>query len=566
MQRISYYIINFCLLLFVSSCSKSEGPTDYSAVTLATSGYSNLKENTVTLRGQITHLNGVPVIDHGFVIKKMGIYNQSGEEKEISLGNKVGEGSVSTNYTHEKIFELDDVYSFCLYVKTENGYYRSEFSQFVIDGIDIEAQLDLQAYVNENIVINGNFKNLSDAHALFAYASYISQDKIPYRVAPDGTSITFTLPDKQHYTHGRKVSFRLRNVDINGNEVLREIAIVKILGTLNPPTQKSYYLSDPIMLTGTALSTDYWDLDEPLYLLIDGKKVVYNPYIYIYNITGLKGNKFSLGYYNGRDSVIFKDPIELIVPDGNGIVFERKAVHPYSRLRVGGLFTYRDVMKPSEASFQLGGQPIGFYDSNGSNSVTFNLQNIPEGNQYFECKNEFYSIKSSQTIEVRNLSWSNFDRTNVYQGEKVKVAGNFINGVTYAIEGKDFNLFQVASEGSLEFTIPAYLTGEQPIEIGYPNATGGTYLAKHKRSIYVEQFKIDEIYPTKGYAGDLISIKGKGLLGVYVLFGGFHANIVYSSTDEIRVMIPSSFNKGKVSLVFMADGRTIQGNEQIEIL
>lgn len=561
-----FWIPIFCLGILIG-CKEKEviEPIDYSPVQLKTTSFSNLAGKTVTLKGNISRLNGMPVEDYGFIIQKI---KENEKEIVVSIGSKVSIGEITLQYQHSSNFELGDRYRYTLYVKTKNGFYRGESNIFEVDGIKIDLlQLKLVPN-NDKITVTGDFQFLTENIKMYYQHQYQQEVQLPFQVSSDRKSLTFTLPKSGKFYHGNTVSIFLQIRDQSGYKTNREVASIQILGSLNPPAQTKIYLNEPIQLTGIAVNGDAIPFSAPFYILINGKKIEYRSQIYLHEIEGLKGSKFQLGYYNGKDSVVFKDSIELIKPLGSNIHFERKVIHSPSLMNINGIDLYTYIMNPDQPKYYLGKHSVPHYFNSSYETQSFTVRNIPDGVYNFSYSSPFYSVTSTEQMEVRNLKWDTPANTTRYVGEPFTITGNFIDGHGYSIIGNGIGEGAIAQNGQISFIIPGYVIGETEIQIGYGVNINynESYYAPKKQKLYIHDFQVDNISPLKGYPGDVVTIKGKGLLYIQTTLGGAYANSIYRSTDEIRFIIPAFAPKGKSAIEMKLNGTTVKYKDLFEVL
>ncbi|MGE8427928.1 MAG: IPT/TIG domain-containing protein [Sphingobacterium sp.] len=565
------FLISMASLGIFIGCKKNEvtQAVDYSPVSLKAGSFSNLEGKTVTLHGRIERLNGMPVEDHGFIIEK--IENNKDSEKEIlfSLGNKVTPGEVSFKYQYSRDFEVGDRFRYTLYVKTKNGFYRSESSIFEVDGLQINYLEDMLVPNNNKITVTGDFKFISENVKLYYDGLDQKEYIVPYQLASDRKSLIFTFPKSGSFNHGNKIFFFLRYKDKSGQEISRGIARIQILGTVNPPTKTQLYLSDYLPIEGTGLDPERIWMDPPLYILINGKKIKYKNYIYLLDIENLKGTRFQLGYHNGKDSVVFKDSIELIKPIGSNIHFEKKIIHSPYLMKMTGIDFYSYITVSEKAKYYLGKNDIAHipYSTQG-NTESFAVRNIPNGLYNFSYSNPFYTATTTEQVEVRNLTWVTPPITSRFVGEAFTITGNFIDDQEYLVSGDGIYEHPIAQDGKINFTLPSNIIGQTEIQIGYRVNINydESFYAPKKQSLYINDFQVSDITPLKGYPGDVITIKGKGLGSIQITVGGTYATSIYRSSEEHRFIIPAFASKGKSALVMTLNGTTIKHKELFEVL
>lgn len=559
-----------CISILVG-CKKKEviEAIDYGPVQLKTTTFSNLEGNTVTLNGSISKLNGIPVEDHGFIIQKVEYNANDGKEIVVSLGNKAAIGEVTLKYQHNNNFELGDRFRYTLYVQTKNGFYRGESNTFEVDGIKIDLLEDkLVPDNNKEITVTGDFQFLSENIKLYYQYQYQAEIPIPYEVAADRKSLTFTFPKSDKFYHGNNVSFFLRFKDKLSYESNRKVANIQVLGALNPPTKTKMYLNEALEIEGIAIKWGEMSMSYPFYLLINGRKIENRYRINLYEIEGLKGDKFRLGYHNGKDSVVFKDSIELIKPVGDNIRFEKRVVHSPSLMKINGIDMYTYIMDPEMPKYYLGSHGIAHcFNSTYGDPQSFAVRNIPDGVYNFRYNSPFYSATSTEQVEVRNLRWDTPTNSTRFVGEPFTITGNFIDGHAYSVIGNGIGEYPIAQDGKISFSLPAYVIGETEIQIGY-NVNinyNEKYFAPKKQKLYVRDFQVSSITPLTGYPGDIVTIKGRGLSPIETTVGGAYANTIFRSSEEVRFIVPAFAPKGKSAIVMQLNGTIVKYKDLFEV-
>lgn len=90
------------------------------------------------------------------------------------------------------------------------------------------------------------------------------------------------------------------------------------------------------------------------------------------------------------------------------------------------------------------------------------MRNIPDGVFNFSYSSPFYSVTSTEQVEVRNLNWNTPANTTRYVGEPFTITGNCIDGHGYSIIGNRFGEGAIAQNGQISFIIPGYVIGIVP--------------------------------------------------------------------------------------------------------
>jgi hypothetical protein len=266
---------------------------------------------------------------------------------------------------------------------------------------------------------------------------------------------------------------------------------------------------------------------------------------------------------------VFKDSIELIKPIGSNIHFEKKIIHSPYLMKMTGVDFYSYITVSEKAKYYLGKNSIAHipYSTRG-NTESFAVRNIPNGLYNFSYSNPFYTATTTEQVEVRNLTWVTPPITSRFVGEAFTIMGNFIDDHEYLVSGNGIYEHPIAQDGKINFTLPSNIIGPTEIQIGYRVDINydESFYAPKKQSLYINDFQVSDITPLKGYPGDVITIKGKGLGSIQITFGGAYATSISRSSEEHRFIIPAFAPKGKSALVMTLNGTTIKYKELFEVL
>ncbi|MBD1426068.1 hypothetical protein [Sphingobacterium arenae] len=539
--------ILFIAMLLVGGCSKeaSETPSGSTEIRLGTFSAENVNALRVTFKGEIKELNNEKILDHGFVFIRDYTPASPGKETELSLGAEVSANKpVIYTYQPDVPFDLEDIHAFYFYVKTTKGFYKGPRKTFEVDGLVIEQQNSLQATLGETIALKGDFSGLHSAYQLTLVDDY-KIHALSYTVSDDKKSLSFVLPLSLESVHGSTVQIGYEKFKPSYGTISKTLANVRILGSINPPTKKNYDLNEPLLLTGSALPYSWTD-DQSLQVLIGDVSIPYRREIKLGDIPGLKGNRLRLGFKNGRDSVIFPDPIELNQPDPSLLRFNRYIIHPFSSIRTNDYSFYSYFQ--DNGKYSLGETPLERGPTSGM-SHTFWVGDIPEGKHHFSAVNDLFTLTVAKPIEVRNLVWNTTDKNKGHLGEQVILQGTFIEGFEYQVnlEGEIIgSFFGKNNELSIELS-PSFI-GKKQMKIGY-YVGQGTTLHSFEKSVLIETlpFQIDLMTPLQGYPGDVVTLEGKGIGYInHILVGDKVVYPLFVNINKVQFPAPDIPSKGKV--------------------
>lgn len=539
MKRILLLVPVFLSLL---CCKETEEiKLDYSPIQLETKPVSDIGYDYVTFNGGITRLNNEKIVDIGFILFEST--DRGAKQIEISVGAKAAkEGNVSFQYKSPQRFIEMAPYRYCFYVKTENAFYKGELVNFQVDNLKIEQTGLLSVELGDTILVRGDFTQIKDD-----YIITLDSKELRHTLSHDNKTLSVILPESG-YTHGRLADVVLQWNDRQPYRYQRQLSSVRFVATLNEPSKTSYSILESITLTGKGLPYSW---SEDLYIFLGGQRLIYNGGFSLAYFDNLEGNTFEWGYYNGKDSVFFKKPLTIVPPSGDVISFSQPVIHPKQISTLNGVSRYR-YFNNKMGKLELGQYPaVDLLPS--SETIYFRVDNIPEGRYPLTIHNPYFPFTTKETIEVRNFKWSATDRETGYYDEIVRVTGSFIANQVYAVmfEGtKQHELYANASDGQLAFNIPVLPPGDYKVKVGYTNAfEGNINYTSTEKNLTILKPVIEEVSPRSGYAGDLVTIRGKGLKKMtQLLIGTYWTYPIFRDNGDIQFMLPNYIPTGNMAI------------------
>lgn len=546
-------ILLFATVLVLGGCQKEEKiVVDLPPVKIITDLPQEVSSTQLVFVGQILQLNEEKVIEHGFVLT-----SRAGQETVIRLTAAATPGYIKHTYKPSRTFSPNETFSYYYYLKTEKDTYKGQSHHFFINEIKVDGERDIQATPGEQVVLRGNFKQLDESFSL--RLSQPIDQAVSYVTDEAGTSLTFTMP--------RNLTGYLNPVGlllVQNQQVVSMLASIQILGVLFPPAAGTHYYTQPIKLTGDGLPPFYLST---VFKVIIGDKLLdyaatYEPYT-----LRLRGDKIRLGYYNGRDTVIFDEPWRLIPPDASAITFSPEVVHPGSVTYAEGINFYDHfVYQISETLVGTTSTISAAYDA--SRQEVY-VPHVPEGEYPLTLKSPMYgSVVSTKKLKVQKLKISSIDAGTGYFHDPIVIKGNFLPDEEYVVRRGEWDLFYgKASQGEIRFDLPTTALGTGKLAIGY-RVPGDTYIVHESSEIEIKGVSIDSFYPKSGYPGDIITVKGKGLKINHYLFsmGGSGASIIAVADGEYKIMVPVTLRKGPTRITISYDGYPVQSEEYFTIL
>jgi len=336
----------------------------------------------------------------------------------------------------------------------------------------------------------------------------------------------------------------------------QSLANIKLLGKVEFNANGPHYFGDDIAIKSYGLS---WGVSN--FNLIVGNSILsyFNDNDKI-NLSGLNITQQSirLGYYNGVDTIIVKQKLELIRP--NQDIFETANVvaHPrqMSTMRFTDLFRYFGSeyynMKIFVGDSLSSG--LSFY---GPDSMHFQIPSLADGSYKITINTPQYgNIVLKKPIEIKKLKYEIQNKVPYYIGDEITLKGNFLDNCNYVVKINDFEIFSGAAKNSmLKFKLWNADFGKERFQVGIG---GGDYYPVYPdvgETIDVPGIRIDSFSPASGYAGDIMTITGKGFANIYsmvnVFVGDVPAKVISYNNNSVKIYVPITIRKGPVPIRMM---------------
>ncbi|MDF2476315.1 MAG: Uncharacterized protein K0S24_1798 [Sphingobacterium sp.] len=560
-----FYILWLVSLCFLFSCKKVEKVVetipDTNPITIETLINDNANESTITFSGRILYLNDEIIIDHGFVVECQKYYDTSIKELVYSLGTKATTGKIThTIQTPNEILNSNSV-RYYYYIKTDKGVYKGKTTDVLFYWHNIEYRDDIIASPGDKISINGNFEKLKDNYTLNINEDNNRQE-IPFTLSKDLKILVFQLP--ANLTHGSRLSFILQNkTHPSGLYRSSLLANIKITGKLNEPANFNFMYSDKIMFTGPGINLS---MKEPFYILFGNRSFKYEPEMNLINLTyGQPADKYRIGYFNGKDTVIFSQKIQIKQPLSNALYFNDTEFHP------GNIGTFSGVDFSAFGQQDLTTYKVGnknaYVSSNWTGIHKLTIGDLPEGEYALSASSPFFTFTSQAKLRVKKLQVTSIEQNKGYYGNLVRINGNFRPNASYQVKlgTQDASLVSIQN-GQLSIAIPPIASGIYPISVGYHGSEGKEYMTKTNLNFEVLTPVFTDFYPKKGKAGDQITLVGRGIYYGFIYFGG---RLVWrqSGEEEIKFTIPWDITyKGKIEINLLFGDKWIKGKETFELI
>jgi len=545
------YTTLICLTSVSCKTEIVEIDVNYTAPTIITENAVRVGENDLILNATISKLNDIDIIEHGFILNKRLNLTKFGNDEKIVINSEASVGKVSAEYKFKEKVVPGDEFQFYYFLKTRNGYYKGQKSIIITDHLTLPFKAT-KATIGEKITIDGDFSKLDDSHYLITENTLTP---IPFSLDTERKKLTLVVNNIKDGYHGNTIYYAIKS-KLDPIQVLpKRILAVEILGKLNEIPSRTYSYMDELYILGTGLTSDNIS---GFYILINDYKIPYRPNIKFSEIPGFNLKTFKLGYINGRDSIWLANTHNFKVPQVENLSVEKSIIHPHSYLIVKGYeFEYYN-----NSQHYLGEHPLRVSTQH-FDQYNLKVEDIPNGIYKYRYKSQVNDIEIPSSIEVRELKVDPPLKKEYYFGEKIYLKGTFIKNEKYLVGMRYGSLYQVYTcdtDGELiTENIFSYTNGEMDLRVGY-EAIDGNYF-NNTFSINNLGYTVDDFSPKKGYQGQLITIKGKGVHLVHSIKVEditFEYNI-QRGQDEIKFILPNMNKKGLIRI-----GLNVKSNEYFE--
>ncbi|MEN5059015.1 hypothetical protein [Sphingobacterium kitahiroshimense] len=556
------HFLRCLVLLFITqiSCNKVETIPfeDTRPIQLETHGFEVNQDKKISLTSNILYLNSDKIIEHGF---EFLIFDEEYKEKTKTFPVKTEAkiGRVTLTLDESTLKDLGNIQKFRYYIKTSN---KDNFGQYLLYFVNqpvdftVHPNQSVVGYVGDLVTLKGNFKDVSNRYDLYFGDS---RDKIPFSVSNSDIDLSFKLPS---YKNGESAYvYLVSKADSNHTGRQYVLTEVKFLSRLNPPD--SYNIDIYSHLTLSAKEGSAYNSS----ILIGDKLIPYEVYLRLSDhLRPENGDSYRLGYYNGRDTVIFPQKLQITRPDAKEIYFQTTRVHPLGSTKVLGLHSYK-LFGPT--SFTLGNHPVQLGFDNQDGSYTLSAGNLPEGEYPLTIKNMNYELITEKKLKVEKLKVTQLSQNSHEMGSPVVISGNFIKGQYYNVDFTGNGIYGIeAEEGKIRFSIPMLKSGEHQVTVGYWNELQSSNIPVQTNfSIQVNPFTYTGFAPLKGSGGTEIRLKGKSIAFATIYLGGnqIHSSQISNTFDEVVVTIPNFLTPGKYKISARLADRWLQVPEIFEV-
>jgi hypothetical protein len=553
------YIALVCISAISCKTEVVEIDVNYSAPTIKTENAIKVGESAVILNATISKLNDIEVIEHGFIINKRINNTQFSRDEKVVLNAKATQGQVSAEYKFQEKVVPGDEFQYYYYLRTKKGYYKGQPSSIVVDQFVLPFK-SLKATMGETITIEGDFSKLNDSHIIITENTH---SLVPFILNANKNKITIEINNIKEGYHGNTIYYDVKSKLDPITVSPKRILAVEILGKLNEIPSRTYNYLDELFVSSSGLSNGN---NSGFFILINDYKIPYSSKIKFADIPGFNLKSFKIGYINGRDSIWLTNEHTFKLPQIEDLSVDKSIIHPYSFLIVKGYeFEYFNTFQHAlgEHPIRVGTQHFDQYN--------LRVENVPNGIYRYNYKSEVNDIEIPTSIQVRELTVSPPEKRDYYFGEKIHLKGTFIKNEKYLVGMRYGTLYQVYTcekDGELiTENIFSFIKGEMELRVGYETIDGNYF--NNTFSINNLGYTVDDFSPKKGYQGQLITIKGKGVHLVNSIKVGdvtFDYNI-QRGQDEIKFIIPNMSIKGFITIgLSMKYDEYFEFKEKFELL
>ncbi|MCS4163922.1 IPT/TIG domain-containing protein [Sphingobacterium sp. BIGb0116] len=541
-----YNIVFLCssLIFLTASCVKEETvvPPDSNPTEVVLLTPESNAGNNLILAAEVRYLNNSDAIQsHGFLIERY--VGETSVKKEYGITTSLKSGRITFKVPDPENYEEGIYYNYRYFVRTEKGLYFTQPARFLVSSLKVKAKEDLILAVGEIITVEGEFGNADKNYGLY-YGYAASEDqKVPFEVTSSGKSIRFKVPEG--IEQGNYATFRLISKDKNGPLLTAIVAQGFILATLAAPSTCAFYVDEYLQLPS---SVREYNENARLQVFIGNVFMKHSSYLRIYDfVKSQKGKSFPIGYTNGRDTITFPKPLQLIEADPNEFKVIPEYVHPGTKFDISG----PDPGRFDFYGYSTVGNKEAYYilRDNTLKKGELTIGDLPDGEYSLEMKNSFFSYKSNNKIKVKSVHVNSSNLEECYPGDKIKLKGTFIKGRSYGLfigPVQESYYSTCNTDGEIMFEIPAIKAGNFQAQVVYSSEMGQrkTYYS-NAFPLKVKATVINSVYPLRATAGTLITIEGHGMNGYKVRIADKEIPHTTSQNDKIQFIVPTDLAKGK---------------------
>ncbi|MDR2285013.1 MAG: hypothetical protein LBE37_17495, partial [Sphingobacterium sp.] len=418
MSKYSALFIVSLFLALLFSCEKVDNflPEDTKKSQTEIQGIEYIAADHINLIANVLYVKEENVKDHGFRVQ---YYNNAlAVSQDYSLGTELVPGRVSYSLKGNLNALLKNGFQFNYYYTIGDSTFHSSSVTFHTEQLPkFKVHPDQNLFhvlPGDEVTIKGDFRDIQGKY----YLQLEDQTTpLPFQISDSGTSLTFKV--NGNLTNKSELYvFLIPYQQPSGYQIKEYLTKINLLSRLGPPASYqiswSSYLVLPV-LSGIGYNTS---------IIIGNKLIPYSSYISLGNhIHYLSGDRYRIGYFNGRDTVIFPQELQIIRPDANLINFDTPKVHPNGEVTVSG-FNSSHIF--GEVKYLINGSPITLRSTDNYSKFIFQIPNLPDGAYDLTIQSPNYEITSKNKFQVEAFKPGNVTQYGNRIGSKVQVTGNFI--------------------------------------------------------------------------------------------------------------------------------------------
>ncbi|WP_164122732.1 MULTISPECIES: hypothetical protein [Sphingobacterium] len=533
----SKYFALFVVPLFLAllfSCEKVDNfqPEDTKKSQTEIQGIEYIAADHINLIANVSYVKDENVKDHGFNI---AYYNDTvSHSQNYSLGTKLVSGRVTYPLKGNLTVLLKNGFQFSYYYTIGDSTFRSSTVSFypvqqpkfkVHPGQGL-----FQVLPGDEITVKGDFRGIQGKY----YLQLEDQaGTIPFQISNNENSLTFKV-NGNFINKAELHVFLIPHQQPTGYQIREYLTKVNILSRLGPPASYNIswtnYLKLPV-LSGVGYNTS---------VIIGNRIIPYSSSIFVRDyIHYLSGDSYRLGYFNGRDTVIFPQPLQIKRPDAHSITFDSPRVHPNGHVRLSGLHS-ADIF--GEVKYVVNGSPVTLRPFDNNSKFIFQIPDLPDGVYDLTIQSPNYEITTKNKFQVEAFKPDNVTQYGTSIGSKVQVTGNFIANEMYYIIFDNFSTvraYGIATEGLLTFNIPTLAGGKQSFRIA--RVFNNNYYTHDKQfTIDVAEPSYTGFAPHSGKIGSVVTLKGESINYANIYFGDKQVSPIGGNPllKEVQIAVP----------------------------
>lgn len=522
------------LLALLFSCEKVDNfqPEDTKKSQTEIQGIEYIAADHINLIANVLYVKEENVKDHGFRIQ---YYNDTlAVSQDYSLGTKLVPGRVSYPLKGNLNALVKNGFQFSYYYTIGDSTFRSStvsFQPVQRPKFTVHPGQNLfHVLPGDEVTVKGDFRGIQGKY----YLQLEDQTgTIPFQIGNNETSLTFKI--NGNFTNKAELYvFLTPHQQPSGYQSREYLTKISLLSRLGPPA--SYNLSWTNYLTLPVLSGVGYNTS----IIIGNKLIPYSSSIFIRDyIHYLSGDSYRLGYFNGRDTVIFAQPLQIKRPDALLITFDSPRVHPNGNVRLSG-FNSADIF--GEVTYSMNNIPLTLRPTGDNSTLSFQAPDLPDGEYDITIHSPNYEVRSKSKLKIESFKPLEVSQSGTSIGSKVQIKGNFIANEMYYIIFDNFSTvtaYGIATDGLLTFNIPTLGSGKQSFKIAR--------VFNNKYHTHDKQFTIDVADPTytgfaphSGKIGSVVTLKGESINYATIYFGDRQVYPVGGNPllKEVQIAVP----------------------------